>query len=114
MSGVGARVVGDLFERNPVQFGLRGDQYLWEALGREFSRTPLPASWFELRQLVVESIERAVRQPLIVEEDYASVYVADFDPGHGMSAGHVHLAWWLNTGIPIVVDRFEGALARPA
>ena len=73
----------------------------------EFSRTPLPSSWFELRRLIVESIERTIGQPLAPTEDHdASVYVADFDPGHGMSAGHVHLAWWLKTGIPIVIDRW--------
>ena len=76
---------------------------------------PLPSSWFELRRLIVESIERTIGQPLAPTEDHdASVYVADFDPGHGMSAGHVHLAWWLKTGIPIVIDRFEGVLAEPA
>lgn len=111
----GGLAVGDLFARRPVQFGLRSDVYLWEALGMEFSRTPLPSSWFELRRLIVESIERTIGQPLAPTEDHdASVYVADFDPGHGMSAGHVHLAWWLKTGIPIVIDRFEGVLAEPA
>lgn len=70
----------------------------WEALGTELSETPLPASWFELRQLIVESIERAIGQPLTLNEAHESVYVPDFDPGHGMSAGYAHLAWWLHTG----------------
>ncbi len=94
-----------------MQFGLRGDSYLWRELGTGFADTPLPSSWFDLREMLCAAIERVIRQPLNAEADNASVYVAEFDPGHGMSAGWVNMPWWVNTGIPILIDRFEAGRA---
>jgi hypothetical protein len=105
--------IGDLFERRPVQFGLRGDPHLWQALQSEFAETALPEDWFELRRLLQEAIERRIGQALNEFADPASVYIPEFDPGHGMSAGQVHLPWWVHTGIPIVLDRFEGLRGTP-
>lgn len=104
--------VGDLFDRLPVQFGLRGDPYLWQVLRTEFAETPMPSSWFGLRGIVYEAVERVIGRPLKEHADSASVYVSEFDPGHGMSSGHVDMAWWVNTGVPILFDRFEAL--RPA
>lgn len=114
MNDRGDPMVGDLFERHPVQFGMRGDLYLWQALRSEFAGTPVPSSWFELRRIVIEAVERIIGQPLNAHADPVSVYVAEFDPGSGMSAGQVHMAWWVNTGIPILLDRFEAARAGTA
>ena len=103
---VEATRVGDLFERPPVQFGQRGDAHLWQALRGDFADTPLPGSWYELRTLVADAIERRLGCPLSEYADPPSVYVPEFDPGHGMTAGHVLLAWWVRTGIPIILDRY--------
>ena len=99
--------VGELFDRHPVQFGLRGDVHLWNALRIKFAATPLPSSWFEMRRLVQTAVERIIGRPLDARADPESVYVPEFDPGRGMSAGHVHISWWITTGIPILLDRFE-------
>jgi len=112
MDDAGNLAVGDLFERLPVQFGLRGDPYLWRVLRTEFAETPMPSSWFELRGIVFEAVERVIGQPLNEHADPESVYVAEFDPGHGMSAGQVDMPWWANTGVPILLDRFEATRAR--
>jgi hypothetical protein len=111
MDDAGYLAVGDLFERLPVQFGLRGDDYLWQVLRTEFAETSMPSSWFELREIVFEAIEHVIGQQLDEHADPGSVYVADFDPGHGMSAGQVDMPWWVNTGVPILLDRFEAARA---
>ncbi|TDN46510.1 hypothetical protein EDF64_101376 [Curtobacterium flaccumfaciens] len=34
--------VGDLFERPPMQFGFRGDPWLWAALRERLAQTSLP------------------------------------------------------------------------
>jgi hypothetical protein len=72
-----------------VQFGLRGDPYLWQVLRTDFAETPMPSSWFELRGIVFEAVECVIGQQLNEHADPVSVYVADFDPGHGMSAGQM-------------------------
>jgi O-acetyl-ADP-ribose deacetylase (regulator of RNase III) len=109
---VGAGTVGSLFERGPFQFGLRGDSYLWLELRARFAGTPLPDDWFTLRKLLTQTIEQVVGVPLTSRDSApwrdssASVYLPEFDPGHGMSAGAVHLPWWAHTGVPILLDRY--------
>ncbi|GAA4716326.1 O-acetyl-ADP-ribose deacetylase [Phytohabitans rumicis] len=109
---VGADTIGSLFERAPTQFGLRGDPYLWRELRARFADTPLPADWSTLRRLITDTIEQVVGEPLTGHEsapwhdNTAAVYVPAFDPGHGMSAGAVHVPWWVHTGLPILLDRY--------
>lgn len=104
--------VGSLFEREPVQFGLRGDSYLWRELRARLANTPLPDDWFTLPTLIMNTIEQAVGEPLADHEsapwddNTAVIYVPEFDPGHGMSAGAVHIQWWVHTGVPILLDRY--------
>jgi O-acetyl-ADP-ribose deacetylase (regulator of RNase III) len=116
---VGTDTVGSLFEREPIQFGLRGDSYLWRELRARFADTPLPDDWFTLRTLIADSIEQVVDEPLTSRESApwhdnhsAAIYVPEFNPGHGMSAGAVHLPWWVHTGLPILLDRYA-ALHEP-
>lgn len=110
--------VGVLFDREPAQFSLRGDAYLWRELRAQFATTTLPSDWYELRQLITDAVGEILGDPLGSREssgwydDTAAVYVPAFDPGHGMSAGAVHVPWWSHTGIPILLDRFE-AQRRP-
>ncbi len=109
---VGPGTVGALFERGPIQFGLRGDAYLWRELRARFADTALPADWFTLRALLEDTIEQIVGERLTGrdatswQDATAAVYVPEFDPGHGMSAGAVHLPWWIRTGVPILLDRY--------
>lgn len=103
----GAGTIGSLFDRDPAQWGLRGDPYVWRELRARFADTPLPPSWFELRTLVVNAAVEVIGLPL--HTDREAVYLAEFDPGHGMSAGSVSPSWWLRTGIPILIDRYDAA-----
>jgi O-acetyl-ADP-ribose deacetylase (regulator of RNase III) len=109
---VGAGTVGSLFERDPVQFGQRGDAYLWRELRARFAETALPEHWFTVRTLITDAIEQLIGEPLTSRESTAwhdrtaAIHVPEFDPGHGMSAGMVHLPWWIRTGVPILLDRY--------
>jgi O-acetyl-ADP-ribose deacetylase (regulator of RNase III) len=117
---VGADTIGSLFDREPVQFGLRGDSYLWRELRGRFADTPLPDTWFTFRDLVTAAVEELIDVPLTSrkykswQDEAAVVYVPEFDPGHGMSAGAVHLPWWHHTGLPILLDRYAAVRAPKA
>jgi hypothetical protein len=118
---VGAATVGALFEREPRQYWLRGDGYLWRELRARFADTPLPEDWFTLRILITDAIEQVVGRSFVgaktaswYDDPSAVVYVPEFNPGHGMSAGRVHLPWWAHTGVPILLDRYEARREGPA
>jgi O-acetyl-ADP-ribose deacetylase (regulator of RNase III) len=116
---VGPGTVGALFDPPPLQFGLRGDPYLWRDLRARFADTPLPPDWHAVRRLLTDAIEQVVGEPLTGRDTVAwsgpdaSVHVPEYDPGHGMSAGSVHLPWWSRTGVPIILDRFATGRGRP-
>lgn len=103
--------VGALFDRGVLQWGLRGDPYLWRELRARFADTPLPSSALELKRVLTDAAQDVVGVDLRATSD--PVHLAAYDPGHGMSAGLVSPAWWTGTGIPILVDRFEAA-TRPS
>ena len=80
-----------------------------EELG--FAATPLPTDSWELRRMIQTAAEEIIGTSLSTAEE--AVHLPEFDPGHGMSAGAVHPSWWKNTGIRILIDRFEGTLPPP-
>jgi hypothetical protein len=100
--------VGDLFTREPPQFGMRGDSYLWQELRERFAETPVPDSVWTLRTQLEAAWETAVGQRLT--NSSTPVHLARLDPGHGMSAGQVVPEWWHNTGLILIIDRYNGAI----
>jgi len=99
--------IGRLFDRDPSPWGLRGDPYLWRALRAHFATTPLPPDAWELERLLRSAAEAIVGTPLAHKDE--ALYVPEYDPGHGMSAGGISPSWWNNTGIRILIDRFEAS-----
>lgn len=97
--------IGRLFHRVPTSWGFRGDPYLWRALRAHFAMTPLPPDSRELESLIRSAAEAMIGASLVHIED--ALYVPEFDPGYGMSAGGVSRLWWNNTGFRILIDHFE-------
>lgn len=95
--------IGILFTPEPQRFGLRGDRYLWHDLQQRFSQVPMPADATDVRDRIVAEIERVVGAPPAADAE--PVHVPAFDPGHGMSAGLVDLAWWYHEGLPLLLQR---------
>lgn len=95
--------VGELFAREPVQWGLCGDPYVWAAMREQLADIPMPSDWFDLRTLLYEAFRGVVG----VEPDELapeSVYLPETDRG-AMSSGMVHLPSWRDRLIPILIDR---------
>lgn len=92
--------IGALFDEQPAQWGLRGDVYLWDELRARFATMPVP---HDLRGALESALAESVGVPLDSAEE--SVYVAELNPGHGMSAGRVHLRWWRDTALPLLLAR---------
>ena len=102
------RTLADLFEPPPSRWGLRGDPYLWQAMAVEFGNQAVPASESELEALLGDIFAKWVGQPISSSD--RSIFVPKFSHG-GMSSGHVSPAFWRDTALPLLRERF---LARSA
>ncbi|MFJ4652033.1 hypothetical protein ACIP5Y_12265 [Nocardia sp. NPDC088792] len=101
-----------LFERTPPQWGLRGDPYLWDALRERLRGRPIPETFWDVRVAVEDAIAAIIGAKLDpVPDRYAGQPVSAFAVGHGMSDGVISAHWWQHTGIPLLIDRAEGARA---
>ncbi len=93
--------LGDLFEPEPIQWGLRGDPYLWRAMKSEFATTPLPPSKAKLSAAIRQAFLDQTGQPL---DATGNIFVERFDHG-GMSSGWVSTQFWRDTALEILGDR---------
>lgn len=88
--GRSPETVGELFERQPIRWGVRGDVHLWLELERSLAETPVPDGRWELQRLLEKEWEANVGTALT--DSSTPIYVERFDPGRGMSAGQKDMA----------------------
>ena len=102
-----------LFAPKPLDWGLRGDPFLWDAMREMLADEPLAP-----RTVLVEGkLRQAFRDlvgvdlPKVAQPDAPEhVYVERFAHG-GMSSGHISLPWWRETGFPMLTERSRRARA---
>jgi hypothetical protein len=99
------RKMSELFEPAPVQWGLRGDPYLWVEMASALADAPLPATGAQLDTLLEDTFERLVGAPL--DPTASSVFVERYHHG-GMSSGRISFAFWRETGFPLLRSRHAG------
>lgn len=97
------KTVGDLFRAVPLQWGLRGDAYLWRDLARVFRPVPLPASRNTLQAMVEAAFLVLTAHPITTRD---AIFVARYAHG-GMSSGYLSPDFWTQTGIPLIIQRFS-------
>lgn len=95
--------IGDLFERRPAQYGLRGDTYLWSELETELKETTLPESEFDLEKIILNTIQNLTSYDITERKRY---FVEKYNHG-GMSGGSLSAQFWLDRGIPLIIGRFR-------
>src|SRR4051812_38686742 len=84
--------MGELFDREPERWGLRGDSHLWRALRDAFADEEVPGSDREVERV----LERRMLDLTGIDlrrDRRESVYLERFAHG-GISSGQVHLATW--------------------
>jgi hypothetical protein len=96
------KTIADLFQETPKQWGLRGDPYLWQEMQNYFAQTPLPHSGEQLEQLLTQAFETLTGQPITSEKFIA----VDRFPRGGMSGGMVSPAFWRETAVPLLCERY--------
>lgn len=99
--------LSELFQPEPIQWGLRGDPYLWQEMSKALAALPLPPSESQLAEILDATFERLVGLPTSAEE--SSVFVERHAHG-GMSSGHISLKFWRETALPLLLARYDAAL----
>lgn len=95
--------VGELFDEEPQQWGLRGDPHLWRELRSNLLRVCLPASKPELHRIFENAFYEATGRSLAFCEDF---FVERFAHG-GTSSGQICGEFWRERGFPLVCDRWK-------
>lgn len=92
-----------IFKREPWQWGLRGDPYLWREIKNVCVSKSLDIDDFGITKFVYEYIESVTGQPLTCD---VMAYVKRFAHG-GMSSGGVSGEFWISRGIPLLIENLH-------
>lgn len=107
----GGGVLGDGFDIRHRQYGLRGDLHAMNAMRVLLTAVPTPGTAAETRTAFVDAL-RSVADVDIDHETEQKVHRPHLDHG-GMSGGWVHVEWWRNRGVPLLVDRATSRRPTP-
>ena len=102
-----AEFVACIFEPEPVQWGLRGDPFLWQLLKDRYQAVELPYPPNVLREEILRIFADLTGEPPKPGKHY---YVDQFAKTHvGMSTGWISGDFWQATAIPLLMERLEQA-----
>jgi hypothetical protein len=91
------RTIGQLFEEEPLQWGLRGDPYLWRAMHARFFLIPLPSFASNLDEQIEQAFQTLTGHALSTP---AAFHVLEFAHG-GMSNGAISPEFWREKALPL-------------
>lgn len=97
------KYVSAIFKNEPEKYGLRGDFYFWEYLAVYFKNKELPYSKKMILQDIYDIFEKLTNQKL---EPNKIVKINQFSHG-GMSSGEISTDWWIQTGIPLIMNQYD-------
>ena len=100
--------IGDLFEEEPGQYGLRGDAYLWREMRVHFSEVPLPGTACELDDQLARAFLLLSGHPLSSSESFR---VERFAHG-GISSGLISPGFWRKRATAIIRERYAATILR--
>ncbi len=93
--------VSEIFIDEPVQWGLRGDPYLWREMKDQLEVVEMPASAKDLQKLIKSTYQEVTGHSI---HDNKPFVVSRFKHG-GMSSGAISPEYWLNKAIPLLIGR---------
>ena len=93
-----------LFFREPHQWGLRGDPYLWRDLRTALANKNANTS-DDLHKMLIEGYKKLTKKALKPNEE---IRIERYNSG-GMSGGFVSSNFWIETGFPLLLERYKKA-----
>lgn len=103
------RLLSDLFQEEPVRWGLRGDPYLWKELKATVDKYEYPATESQLTTLLEQLYQQLTGVSLTENQ---SILVERYSHG-GMSSGHVSPEFWRERAIPLLLERYRSRKTIP-
>ncbi len=95
--------MSNLFDWQPLHYGLRGDPGVWVEMQRWLIGVGFPDSHYGVESRLYEAFEAVTGVDLATDEREA-VFASRFANG-GMSSGVIDLPTWRSSLIPTLVDR---------
>lgn len=93
--------ISELFEEEPIQWGLRGEPLLWRELKEAFKEIDIPSTPQALQLLIEKAYEKSTGYSIDHQESF---HIERFR-SHGMSSGSISPTFWIKTAIPLLVTR---------
>ncbi len=94
-----------IFEKEPKQWGLRGDRFMWLDMKEECSGKEFPFHEYAIAEMVCRKFEDVSGVPLTYD---ARPYVEKYAHG-GMSSGQLSGLFWIARGIAQLIQNFHEA-----
>lgn len=99
--------VSSLFSPEPIQWGLRGDPYLWREMAEHFKDVEPPPSSGELSAMLEQMFFKLTGFPL----SHPRHFRIERHAHGGMSSGGIATEFWRETALPLLLSRFKAQQA---
>jgi len=92
-----------IFNEKPTRWGLRGDQYLWDAFEEYCLKKENIIDEISFEQCFNDFFRSITGNRL---EENTNIYVKKFGKG-GISSGYVSCDFWIDEALPLLLKRFK-------
>ncbi len=96
----------DIFEKEPFQWGLRGDPFLWQEIKDSIESETKLDTQEDFTNFLNKCFEKVTGYNI---EKGKNFYVEKYNLG-GMSSGMVSSDFWIEEGFPLLTQRFNPIL----
>jgi len=98
-------VYTDIFEKRPLQWGFRGDPYLWDELWMQLQKQETPKSVEEFEELLRRTYAELTADGKVAMAT-ESLFI-DRYPASGMSGGLISIKFWQDKALPLLLSRYK-------
>jgi len=94
--------IADFFNEEPIQWGLRGDPYLWRDMKQQLIKINCPDSVEKFIEIIETAFQNLTGHPISCED---FIGIEKYSHG-GMSSGCVDPKFWREKAIPLLKKRY--------
>jgi hypothetical protein len=93
-----------LLDGGPGAWGLRGDPCLWDEIRLKSKNIALPNNEEVLKNILFDLFKEITGHEI---EPDNNIFIDRYYHGHGISGGVVSCDWWLDVGIPLILENYK-------